>query len=248
MNKNLSYIFFFLFFMIFCSSCSSLYMPNVPNTPMLSAPGELHASGHISLKGNASLNTAYAVAENVGVIFSGSFINRDRNKKDFRQNMVEIGAGYFTTFGVKDDQILEVYAGVGRGSTDRTFKDRQSDGTTLYDRQEIKFNKSFLQVNYSSKKERSLRLFGSRFPLNYGTALRASYVNMNTFFRNDVNQPKEDNIFLEPIFFTRMRISDVFQLQYTTGSNFGLKNRKFLAAGNSVFSLGFVLNVGGLRK
>jgi hypothetical protein len=43
-----------------------------------------------------------------------------------------------------------------------------------------------------------------------------------------------------------MRLSDAIQLQYTTGSNFGLKNRKFLTAGNSVFSLGFVVNVGGM--
>lgn len=230
------------------SSCSSLYMPNVPNTPMLSNQGEFHASGHVSLKGNASINTAYAVAENVGVIFSGSFINRDQNKKDFKQNLVEIGAGYFTTFGVKDDQVLEVYAGVGRGSTDKTKRDKQSDGTYIYDVQEINFNKSFLQVNYSSKKERSLRLFGNKYPLNYGTALRASYVNMNDFVRNDTKQPKEDNIFLEPIFFTRMKLNESFQLQYTTGSNFGLKNRKFLTAGNSVFSLGVVFNVGGMKK
>src|SRR5690606_12970752 len=119
---------------------------------------------------------------------------------DFKQNLVEIGAGYFTTFGVKDDQVIEVYAGVGRGNTDKSKRDKQSDGTYIYDVQEINFNKSFLQVNYSTKKERSLRLFGNKYPLNYGTALRASYVNMNNFVRNDLKQAKEDNIFLEPIF------------------------------------------------
>ena len=77
--------------------------------------------------------------------------------------------------------------------------------------------------------------------------MRASYVNMSEFIRNDLKQPTEDNIFLEPIFFTRMVLSPAVQLQYTSGSNFGLKNRKFLTAGNSVFSLGFVINVGGLR-
>jgi hypothetical protein len=109
------------------------------------------------------------------------------------------------------------------------------------------FNKSFIQVNYSTKKKRSVRLFGAEFPLNYGTALRASYINMNKFLINDINQPKEDNIFLEPIFFTRMRLNNTVQLQYTTGSNFGLKNRKYLTAGNSVFSFGFVMNVGGVQ-
>ena len=93
-----------------------------------------------------------------------------------------------------------------------------------------------------------MRLFGKNFPLNYGTAIRGSYLNMKSFRLNDVNQPREDNIFIEPIFFTRMRLSDAVQLQYTTGSNFGLKNRKFLTAGNSVFSLGFVVNVGGMNS
>ncbi|MBC7915536.1 MAG: hypothetical protein H7Y07_15605 [Pyrinomonadaceae bacterium] len=226
------------------SACSSLYMPNVPNTPMLSTTGELHASGHVSLKGNASLNTAYAVSDNLGVILNGSFINREQNKKDFSQNLLEIGAGYFTSFGVENERILEVYAGVGRGSSDRTYKEKTINGSLVNDRQEINFSKSFIQVNYSTKKKRSLKLFGGDFPLNYGTALRASYINMNKFIRNDINQVKEDNIFLEPIFFTRMHLNNSVQLQYTTGSNFGLKNRKFLTAGNSVFSLGLVLNVG----
>jgi hypothetical protein len=34
-------------------------------------------------------------------------------------------------------------------------------------------------------------------------------------------------------------------LQYTTGSNFGLKNRDFLTAGSSVFTLGLIVNLGG---
>jgi len=246
MNKNPVLILAILSGVI--SSCSSLYMPNVPNTPMLTSTGELHAAGHLSLKGNASLNTAYAISDNLGLILNGSVINRNRSKKDFNQNLLEIGAGYFTTFGVENDRILEVYAGVGRGHSDRTYNNEAPDGSLITDRQEMKFNKSFLQVNYSSKKERSLRLFGGSYPLNYGTALRASYINMDEFRRNNVNQPKEDNIFLEPIFFTRMRLNSALQLQYTTGSNFGLKNRKFLTAGNSVFSLGFVLNVGGLKK
>jgi len=231
----------------FLSSCSSIYMPNVPNTPMLTTQGELHASGHLSLKGNSSLNTAFAVSENLGIIVNGSIVNRDQKKKDFRQNLLEVGAGYFTNFGVENERILEVYAGVGKGNSDRTYKNQLSDGSISSERQEVKFNKSFLQVNYSSKKKRSLRLFGGDFPLNYGTALRASYLSMTDFVINNVAQSKEDNIFLEPVFFTRLHLSDVVQLQYTTGSNFGLKNRKYLKAGTSGITLGFVMNVGGLK-
>jgi hypothetical protein len=224
-------------------------MPNVPNTPMLSSQGELHASGNISLRGNASLNTAYAVSDNFGVILNGAFINRDKAKKDYRQNLLEAGAGYFTTFGPDNNRILEIYAGLGKGKSERIYDNGTSTiGEPLLERQEMTFSKGFLQVNYSSKRKRDLKLFGGNFPLNYGTAIRGSYLNMKRFEINNVDQVKEDNIFIEPIFFTRMRLSDAVQLQYTTGSNFGLKNRKYLTAGNSVFSLGIVINVGGLAN
>jgi len=68
---------------------------------------------------------------------------------------------------------------------------------------------------------------------------------MDRFFLNGVVQPKEDNIFFEPVFFTRMALSKTFQLQYTTSSNIGLKNRKYMSAGNSIFTIGVVVNVGG---
>ena len=152
MNKEISGI--ALILSIFASSCSSLYMPNVPNTPMLSEKGELHASGNISLKGNASLNTAYALSDNFAVILNGAFINRDQTRKDYRQNMLEIGGGYFSTFGSENNRILEIYGGFGRGKSERIFNDLASSGLVItYDRQEMTFSKGFLQVNYSSKKE-----------------------------------------------------------------------------------------------
>jgi hypothetical protein len=212
---------------------------------MLSAKGELSTGGHITLKGNASFNSAYAVGEHVGVILNGSLMNSTRTRRDLRHNLLEAGGGYFTTFGPQGNRILEIYTGLGRGSSDRTYKDKTPEGVVSFDRQEVTFNKYFLQVNYSSKRKKSLALLGHSFGLNYGTALRASYVKMDEFFRNDLKQPTEDNIFLEPIFYTRMVLSPTVQLQYTSGSNFGLRNRKFLTAGNSVFSVGFVINVGG---
>jgi hypothetical protein len=231
--------------LLFFSACSSVYMPNVPNTPMLSSRGELSAAAHVTLKGNVSVNSAYAASDHFGVLLNGSVMNSSRTKKDFRHNLIESGAGYFTTFGPDKNRVLEIYAGLGKGNSERVYKDKTSTGLVTEDRQEINFNKSFLQVNYSSKKKQDLNLFGARFPLNYGTALRMSYVNMTKFIRNDLTQATEDNIFLEPVFFTRMMISNAVQLQYTTGSNFGFKNRKFLTAGNSVFSVGLVINVGG---
>lgn len=212
---------------------------------MLSSKGELSAAGHITLKGNVSFNSAYAAGEHFGILLNGSVMNNSRARKDFNHNLIETGAGYFNTFGPENNRILEIYLGLGKGNSERVYKEKTSVGLLTEDRQEVNFNKTFIQVNYSSKRKQDLRLFGARFPLNYGTALRVSHLKMTDFRRNDMEQAKEDNIFLEPVFFTRMALSRAVQIQYTSGSNFGLKNRKFLTAGNSVFSLGLVIGVGG---
>ena len=231
--------------LFFFSSCASIYIPNVPNTPMLSKQGEFHAGGHVSLKGNVSLNTAYAFTNHLGVIVGGSVLKTNTSKKDFKQNLIELGTGYFTTFGDGNKRILEIYGGYGKGNSDVVLKRRTLDGPFITETQTAGFKKYFMQVNYSSKDEKSLKLFKHKFPLNYGTALRVSYANMNNFKLNGLAHAGEDNIFLEPVFYTRMHLSDTWQLQYTSGSNFGLKDRKYLTAGYSVFTIGVVVNVGG---
>lgn len=242
---RIPFYYFLLLTSILVSSCSSIYIPNVPNTPMLTKAGELHASGHISLKGNVSVNSAYALGDHLGVLFGGSLMNSNTSKKDFKQNLIEMGTGYFTTFGADNKRILEVYAGYGKGNSDLVFKDRTLNGPVVTETQKTSFDKYFMQVNYSSKDKKNLKLFKHNFPLNYGTALRVSYANMNNFQLNGVAHQTEDNIFLEPVFYTRMRLNNIWQLQYTSGSNFGLKNRKYLTAGYSVFTLGVIVNVGG---
>jgi hypothetical protein len=223
-------------------------MPNVPNTPMLSTRGELNTGGHLSLKGNTSFNSAYAVSHHFGVLLDGSVMNSKDVKKDYKHNLLEAGAGYFGTFGPANDRIMEVYFGMGRGNSNRTFKSTSTGVPVVYERQEMDFNKYFVQVNYSAKNKKSVSLFGKSFSLNYGTALRVSYINMTDFIRNDMPWVKEDNIFFEPIFFTRLVLNKAVQLQYTNSSNFGLRNREFLTAGNSIFTAGIVINVGGLNS
>jgi hypothetical protein len=230
---------------ILVSGCTSVYMPNVPNVPMFTQKGELSAGAHTTLKGNINFNTGYAVTDHFAVMLNGSMMNRERKKEDFRHNLLEGGAGYFTTFGPQQNRVFEVYTGFGRGSSDRLEKLKNAENIYTYERLEGSFNKYFLQVNYSSKRKKALRLIGHEFPLNYGTALRASYLNMTQHTLNGIEKPTEDNIFLEPVFYTRMTLNPSVQLQYTSGSNFGLRNRKTLTAAYSVFSLGFVINVGG---
>jgi len=242
--KNYPYVILALI-AVFASSCSSVYMPNVPNTPMLSQQGEFSGGGHISLKGNTSINGAYAVSDHVGVLFSGSAMSNDRKSKDFGHKMLEIGGGYFDAFGPDKNRIIEIYGGVGKGWSDITYRNYDNDVLLYTELQEVDYRKAFLQVNYSSKKKDNLRLFGKDFPINYGTALRITHVTMDRFFLNGIVQPKEDNIFFEPVFFTRMALSKVVQLQYTTSSNIGLKKRHYMTAGNSIFTIGLVVNVGG---
>lgn len=238
----------FLTLLFFMSGCVSTYMPNVPNTPMFTEKGELSAGGHITPKGNISFNTAYAVSDHFGVMLNGSILNNERRKRDLKHNLLEVGGGYFTTFGDQNNRILEIYGGFGGGSSDRTKKHEDKEGVMTYDRYEAGFSKYFVQVNFSSKRKKSLKLFNREFPLNYGTALRASYINMNSYLVNGKPTTEEDNIFLEPVFYTRVALNDAVQLQYTSGANFGLKNRKSLTAGYSVFSLGVVVNVRGLAR
>ncbi|MER2996125.1 hypothetical protein [Pontibacter populi] len=231
---------------VLLSGCVSTYMPNVPNVPMFTEKGELSAGGHITPKGNITFNTAYAVSDHFAVVLNGSMLNSERRKRDLRHNLLEAGGGYFTTFGPEGRRILEVYAGYGGGSSDRTDKDEHDEtGEMTYTRHEANFSKYFVQVNFTSKKKKSLRLLSRDFPLNYGTALRASYVNMHDYKLNNEPATEEDNIFLEPIFYTRLTLNPSVQLQYTSGTTFGLKNRETLTAAYSVFSLGFVINVGG---
>ncbi len=246
MKKNFFWLMAFLL-LLSTGACSSVYMPNTPSTPMLSNQGELSTSAHITLRGNATFNSAYAVTDHVGVLVSGAMMSNKSEKKDFRHNLLEAGGGWFTTFGPQQNRILEIYGGLGRGNSDRTFRRKGAEGMETYDRQETTFNKVFVQVNYSSKKKRTLNFLGQSLPMNYGTALRLSYLTMVDFVRNDNPHPTEDNIFFEPVFYTRMTLSPTVQLQYTSGSTFGLKNRDFMTAGNSVLSLGVIINVGGLK-
>lgn len=245
MSKPLKYAFFST--IILFSSCSSVYMPNVPNTPMLSTKGEFSGGAHISPKGNASLNGAYAVSNHIGVLLSGSYMSREKTSNDYRNKSLEVGGGYFDTFGPDNNRIIEIYAGYGGGSTDRNYRDYDDKVLINSTAEKFTYTKTFIQVNYSSKKNDQLKLFGNKYAINYGTALRISHLKMDTFLSNNTAQPLEDNMFIEPIFFTRMKLSDAVQLQYTSSGNFGLKSRKFMNAGNSIFTIGAVVNIGGKK-
>lgn len=230
------------------SGCSSIYMPGVPNTPMLTTKGEFAAGAHISLRGNVNVNSAYAFSDNLAAMVNFGSMNSERRKRDVKHNYFEFGGGYFKTFGPEDNRILEFYAGMGTASSKRVVRDFDDGVLVNTDIYDSDYTKMFVQANYSSKKTSKVRLLGVDFGLNYGTAWRLSFASTKDFKLNGVPQVNEDNIFIEPVFFTRMILSEQFQLQYTSGSNIGLRSRKFLNAGHSVFSIGAVINVGRKPK
>lgn len=230
---------------VILSSCSSMYMPNVPATPMFKNAGEVYVGGHFNTKGNISANLGAALTDNIAVIANGSTVNTGASNNDyFRQWLMEGGIGYFTKVGKDDRQVLEMYAGYGVGNT-KDFKQRASVyGYELVEAREMNFDKIFFQLNYSSTRKKKINIFGDKKELNYGTAIRLSRVSMKDFWLNEVASPKEENFFIEPLFYTRMQLVNGLQLQYTNGFNIRLNSNEYLKAGNSVFTLGLVYTFG----
>lgn len=224
-------------------------MPNVPATPMFRNQGEGYLAGHVNLKGNVSGTAAVALTDHVAVIGSASTVNNGiKSNTHFRQWLVEGAVGYFTQVGKSKRQVLEVYGGYGIGNSRANDQRASIRDYDIVEFRKMDFDKIFLQVNYSSTTKRKLNLFGSKRELNYGTAIRASRLGMTNFWINGIESPEEENIFIEPVFFTRMELVNGLQAQYTTGFNIGVVNNSYLKAGNSIFTLGIVYNFGKLKK
>lgn len=238
-----------LFVTLILAGCSSIYMPNVPATPMFRGQGEGYLSGHANLKGNISGTAGVALTNHIALIGNASTVNNgSKSNMHFRQWLAEGAVGYFTQIGKSKRQVLEIYGGYGVGNSRETDQRASIHGYDVVESRKMDFDKVFLQVNYSSTTKRKMNLFGAKRELNYGTAIRASRIGMTDFSINRVESAKEENIFIEPIFFTRMELVKGLQLQYTTGFNFGIVNNSYLKAGNSIFTLGIVYNFGKLKK
>lgn len=231
--------------LLLLSSCSSMYMPNVPAAPMFKDAGEVYVSGNVNLRGNVSASGGVAISDHIGVIANGSYVDRKDSPTDFAQKMGELGIGYFTTFGQRRNRILEVYAGYGMGVVNEVDTRTSTAGHAIVESRDMDFDKIFVQVNYSSTKREKIRLFGGDRALNYGTILRLSHVNMTDFKINQLDVHREQNVLIEPVFYTRMEIGRGWQIQYMTGMNFGLMNNEYLKAGHPISSLGILYKFGG---
>ncbi|SHJ14083.1 hypothetical protein SAMN02745146_2415 [Hymenobacter daecheongensis DSM 21074] len=230
------------------AGCASLYFPPPPQAPLLTQKGEFSGGLHTNFSSNTALQGAYALGDHVGVLGSASFLHSNKKQSFFGKktnrefvdhDFGELGMGYFTR--LKDQRVIEFYGGYGLGHTKRTESSENVTTQTL----EGNLEKYFFQVNYSKKESKTLHLFGRDFPMSYGAAMRASYVQLYNFTLNGQPHAPESNIFFEPITFTRIQALGPIQLQFISGSNFGLRHRKYLKAANSVFQFGIVVNLGG---
>lgn len=207
--------------------------------------GEVQLAAHVNPKGNMSGNAGLAITDHIALIASGSFVNYQSDNHDFKQYLYEAGVGYFANTGKANRNVLEVFAGYGLGATQDADKRATTTGTAPVEARQLDFNKVFLQANFSSTRANKLTVLGKQRTLNYGTAIRVSRIKMNRFEVNGMaGQQLEENVYIEPVFFTRLALNNGVQLQYTNGWNFGLMDNQYLKAGNAVFTLGLVYNFG----
>ncbi|WP_400192182.1 hypothetical protein [Hymenobacter sp. B81] len=222
--------------------CASVYFPPPAAAPMLTQKGEFSGGLHANFKENFTVQGAYAPGEHIGLIATASSLHNNGKKRFLEQDLGEVGAGYHTRFGADQSRILEVYAGGGFGRAKRLEYAR---GDQPREEQDARLEKYFAQVNYTKKEKESYHVLGRDWPVRYGAALRLSYLNMTDFRLNGQRAPGESNIFFEPVSYTRIGLVGPLKFQFMSGWTFGLKRRKYLTAANSVFSFGFILNLGG---
>lgn len=229
----------------FLSSCSSMYLPNVPATPMFNNQGEVYLAAHINPKGHLSGSAAVALTDHVAVLASGSYIDHGfKSNKYMKQWLTEGAIGYFTKVGQQNRRTIELYTGYGIGYSMQDDKRATTKGFEAVETRQMDFNKLFLQVNYSSTRDRKVNLLNKERELSYGTTIRASRIAMDQFLLNGEEAANEEVFLIEPVFYTRLQLNKGLHLQYSSGFNIGLNNKDYLKAGNSILTLGVVYSLG----
>lgn len=231
--------------LILLSSCSSMYLPNVPATPMLRNQGEVFVAGHVNPKGQLSGSAAVAMTDHVAILGSGSFVDHGmKSNEHLKQWLAEGAIGYYTKVGQQKKRTFELYAGYGIGNSLQEDKRASTQGFEAVETREMDFNKIFLQVNYTSTRDRKINFLDKERELSYGTTIRINRIAMDSFQLNGADAAEEENFLIEPVFYTRLQLNKGLHLQYSSGFNIGFKNNEYLKAGNSILTLGLVYNFG----
>ncbi len=100
---------------VIMSSCAPSYVANSIHAPLFSNKGELQLRVN---GGSSGFNpqVSYAITEHWGAMLNGSFSANedDLGNKTQANNLVEIGAGYYTN--VNGRFVYEIFAGIGGGN------------------------------------------------------------------------------------------------------------------------------------
>lgn len=132
-----------------------IYTPTALYTPLLKTNKEMDLTAKLVLSesGLWNFSTAYALNDNLGIMFSGitsnsnSFITVESNPNsgnitEFKKNAFELGGGCFVPYGRKNNRLFQIYSGFGFGSVYDKFSERN---ILKYD-VESQFVNLFLQV------------------------------------------------------------------------------------------------------
>lgn len=223
--------------------CTSVYFPAPPPASLFTEKGEFYGGLSTNQSGNFAVQGAYAFTDHLAAAGTFSSYHNSKKLRTEDYSFGEAALGYFTR--LPDRRVLEVYGGLGAGRTHRLERADKDTPTTPGTKLDGSLTKYFAQVNYAKKRQRPVHLFGRDLPLSYGAAWRLSYVALTSFKINGQLQGPASNVFFEPITFTRLQLAGPLQLQVMSGQNFGFKHNKYLKAANSVFQVGFILNLGG---
>jgi hypothetical protein len=107
--------------LICLSSCVTLYKPNPVQAPMLEKKGDKNVSGSLGMSGNGlfSLQGAFAVENNTGIMISTMYHGRQSGSDSLTENLnmlsAEAGIGYFTPINEKGNTHFHIYGGSGWG-------------------------------------------------------------------------------------------------------------------------------------
>ena len=151
----------FLALIISMSGClQTYYTPNMHQVPLFKQKGE--AAFTVAISGGEQVSSgeilgAYALSDHVGLLVNASrgagkmsdtyllSAYDSVNQRGTRRHLVEIGGGYFDSFGGKG--VFEIYGGVGLGSVYNYYDTRRQSYSN------VKFNRFFIQPGIGKKGE-----------------------------------------------------------------------------------------------
>jgi hypothetical protein len=199
------------------SSCAPayLYMPGIASSPLLSEQGEVQLSAYTGSFGYTG-RVAYAPLQNVGIITTGAFTARQKENNQRTEFLYgEVAAGGFLP--VKENVILELYSGYGRGSS----LNLDSIGLKIKDGEKSAYyTRMFLHMNVGWKSE----MFHS------GLALRTAYLKFNEFNFSSA-------VMFEPTVFTRIG-SEILKVEAQLGYSLPISQQGEFTMQNINFNVG----------